>query len=60
MFNGIFRIPRPVNEPCLLYASGSGERAALKAKLKEMIGTQVEVPMIIAGITARLWFLWKL
>jgi 1-pyrroline-5-carboxylate dehydrogenase len=53
MFNGIFRIPRPVNEPCLQYAPGSSERASLKAKLKEMLGTQVDVPMIIAGKEVR-------
>ena len=49
MFNGIFRVPQPKNEPVLSYAPGSVERAQLKATLKEMLGTQVEVPMIIGG-----------
>jgi len=49
MFNGIFRIPQPVNEPALSYAPGSPERAELKAKLAEMLSQQVEVPMIIGG-----------
>ncbi len=49
MFNGIFHIPRPANEPCLQYTPGSPERAELTAKLKEMLGQQVEVPMIIGG-----------
>ncbi len=49
MFNGIFHVPRPANEPCLDYAPGSPERAALSAKLKEMLKQQVEVPMIIDG-----------
>ena len=49
MFNGIFHIPAPLNEPCLQYAPGSDERVELKAKLKEMLGQQVDVPMIIDG-----------
>ncbi|MHC4694190.1 MAG: L-glutamate gamma-semialdehyde dehydrogenase [Planctomycetota bacterium] len=53
MFNGIFHIPRPVNEPCLGYRPGSGERAELSAKLKEMLGGQVEVPMVISGEEVR-------
>jgi 1-pyrroline-5-carboxylate dehydrogenase len=50
MFNGIFHIPRPANEPALQYGPGSGERSELKAKLKEMLGQQIEVPMIINGL----------
>jgi len=53
MFNGIFQIPRPINEPLLNYAPGSPEKAELKAKLKEMLGRQVEVPMIIDGQEVR-------
>jgi 1-pyrroline-5-carboxylate dehydrogenase len=49
MFNGIFHIPQPVNEPCLQYAPGNRERAELKKNLKEMLGKQVDVPMIIGG-----------
>ena len=49
MFNGIFQVPEPVNEPILQYRPGSGERAELSAKLKEMLGQQAEVPMIIGG-----------
>jgi len=49
MFNGIFQIPAPVNEPILSYSPGSSERAELKARLKDMLGGQVEVPMIIGG-----------
>jgi 1-pyrroline-5-carboxylate dehydrogenase len=49
MFNGIFQIPQPRNEPCLQYAPGSGERSELKSKLKELLGRQTEVPMIING-----------
>ncbi|MHC4114742.1 MAG: L-glutamate gamma-semialdehyde dehydrogenase [Planctomycetota bacterium] len=53
MFNGIFRIPQPVNEPCLQYAPGSTERMELKTKLKEMLIEQVDVPMIIGGKEVR-------
>ena len=49
MFNGIFRIPEPQNEPILSYAPGSPERAELQAKLQEMMENPVEVPMIIGG-----------
>jgi 1-pyrroline-5-carboxylate dehydrogenase len=53
MFNGIFHIPQPVNEPCLQYAPGSVESAELKAKLNEMLNQQVDVPMIIGGEEVR-------
>ena len=49
MFNGIFHIPEPQNEPVLGYAPGSRERAELKAKLEEMLSNPVEVPSIIGG-----------
>jgi 1-pyrroline-5-carboxylate dehydrogenase len=49
MFNGIFHIPKPVNEPVLGYAPGSKERAELKARLEEMLANPVEVPAIIGG-----------
>jgi len=49
MFNGIFQIPAPLNEPSLQYAPGTPERSDLKAKLKEMLSKQVDVPMIIGG-----------
>ena len=53
MFNGIFNIPKPDNETVLNYAPLSGERAELKTKLQEMLGGQVEVPMIIDGEEVR-------
>ena len=53
MFNGIFHIPQPVNEPCLQYAPGSPERAELSTRLLEMLNEQVEVPMIIGGEEVR-------
>jgi 1-pyrroline-5-carboxylate dehydrogenase len=53
MFNGIFRIPQPVNEPCLQYAPGSPERTELSNKLQEMLNGQIDVPMIIDGQEVR-------
>jgi len=53
MFNGIFQVPEPVNEPILQYGPGSGERAELADKLQEMLGEEVEVPMIIGGKEVR-------
>jgi len=49
MNNGIFHIPRPINEPVLNYAPGSPERAALKKKLDHLRGSQIEIPLIIGG-----------
>ncbi|NPV59614.1 MAG: L-glutamate gamma-semialdehyde dehydrogenase [Actinobacteria bacterium] len=49
MFNGIFHIRKPENEPVLSYAPGSKERAELKAALKDMLANPVEVPCIIGG-----------
>ena len=49
MFNGIFRVPQPINEPVLSYAPGTPERATIQAKLSEMLASKVEVPMIIDG-----------
>jgi 1-pyrroline-5-carboxylate dehydrogenase len=49
MFNGIFNVPQPANEPVLSYAPAKPERTELKAKLKEFLSQRVEVPMIIGG-----------
>ena len=42
-------VPLPVNEPVLQYAPGSAERASLEARVKELAGTPVDLPMTIAG-----------
>ncbi len=49
MFNGLFHIRKPANEPVLNFSPGSSEREVLKAKLKEMQENPVEIPCIIAG-----------
>jgi len=46
---GITRVPPPVNEPNLGYLPGSAERAELKARLKEMAGQRIDIPVIIGG-----------
>jgi 1-pyrroline-5-carboxylate dehydrogenase len=48
-FNGIRRVPPPVNEPVRSYAPGSPERAELKARIKAMAGERVEIPVVIGG-----------
>jgi len=48
-FNGIRRVPTPVNEPVRSYAPGSPERTSLKARLASMAGERVEIPIIIGG-----------
>ncbi len=53
MFNGIFHVPQPVNEPVLNYAPGNPERAELKDKLAEMLDQKIDVPMIIGGREVR-------
>ncbi|MCC7429269.1 L-glutamate gamma-semialdehyde dehydrogenase [bacterium] len=49
MSNGVFTVPKAVNEPIKSYAPNSPERISLQNKLKEMKAEQVEMPMIIGG-----------
>lgn len=50
---GDFYYPMPANEPVLSYAPGSKEKAALKAALKELKSTKIDVPMYIGGEEVR-------
>ncbi|MEO7306323.1 MAG: L-glutamate gamma-semialdehyde dehydrogenase [Ferruginibacter sp.] len=50
---GDFYYPMPVNEPVLSYTPGSKEKLALKAALKELKSTKVDVPMYIGGEEVR-------
>ncbi|HEX6249935.1 MAG TPA: L-glutamate gamma-semialdehyde dehydrogenase [Gemmatimonadaceae bacterium] len=52
-FNGVRRVPEPVNEPVKSYAPGSPERAALKERLRTMAGERVEIPLVIGGERVR-------
>jgi 1-pyrroline-5-carboxylate dehydrogenase len=49
MADGIFTTPTPRNEPALMYAPGSLERAALRARLKKMSSEVVEIMPRIGG-----------
>ena len=49
MFNGLFHIREPRNEPVLGYQAGTEERAKLKAELRRMLNQTVELPCIIGG-----------
>ena len=48
-FNGVPRVPEPVNDFNRNYLPGSPERAELKARLKEMSSGQVDIPIVIGG-----------
>jgi 1-pyrroline-5-carboxylate dehydrogenase len=50
---GDFYYPMPANEPVLSYAPGSKEKAALKAAIKELKSTKIDVPMYIGGEEVR-------
>jgi 1-pyrroline-5-carboxylate dehydrogenase len=50
---GDFYYPMPANEPVLSYAPGSKEKLALKAALKELKSTKIDVPMYIGGEEVR-------
>lgn len=49
VFAGRKRVPRPENDPNLTYAPGTAARAELKARLNQMAGETVDIPIIIAG-----------
>ncbi len=62
MFNGLFHIREPKNEPVLAYELGSAERRELEAELDRMLANPVEVPCIIDGkdvATGDLVELWQ-
>src|SRR6185436_2964598 len=52
-FNGVRRVPPPVNEPVRTYAPGSPEKAELKSRLMAMAGERVEIPLVIGGQNVR-------
>ncbi|HUG53779.1 MAG TPA: L-glutamate gamma-semialdehyde dehydrogenase [Vicinamibacteria bacterium] len=46
-------MPPPVNEPIKAHAPGSPEKAELKARLRQMAGERVEIPLVIGGREVR-------
>lgn len=53
MPNGIVSIPAPVNEPIKSFAPGSPEKVSLKARVREMLAEEIEIPLIIGGKEVR-------
>ena len=49
MVNAILTIPEPINEPVYDYAPGSVERTELKTTLTDMLGKEIEIPIIVGG-----------
>lgn len=49
MSNALFTVPLPTNETVLSYTPGSEEKILLKNKVRELKGTQLEIPLIIGG-----------
>ena len=47
--HAIARPPEPYNEPIKSYAPGSPEREELRARLDELAGQQIELPLVIGG-----------
>jgi 1-pyrroline-5-carboxylate dehydrogenase len=47
--HGFFTPPVHDNEPVLSYAPGTPERAELQARLRQMQGERISIPMIIGG-----------
>ncbi|GAU65610.1 putative Delta1-pyrroline-5-carboxylate dehydrogenase [Streptomyces sp. NBRC 110611] len=47
--DAVTQVPVPANEPVHTYAPGSPERSRLEAKLKELAGNPIELPMTIGG-----------
>jgi 1-pyrroline-5-carboxylate dehydrogenase len=51
--NGVIKIPRPTNEPVMVFAPGSPEKVSLKSELSRMLGEEIEIPLIIGGKEVR-------
>lgn len=51
--SGNFQVPLPENEPVLSYDPGTPEREAIKAKLVELAGTRIDIPLLIGGKEVR-------
>lgn len=49
MPNGIVQVPPAANEPVRDYAPGSPEKESLKQRLREMLASPLEIPVIVGG-----------
>jgi 1-pyrroline-5-carboxylate dehydrogenase len=52
--HAITRPPEPYNEPIKSYAPGSPEREELRARLDELAGQEIELPLVIGGKDVKL------
>jgi hypothetical protein len=50
MPEGLFVVPKPINEPTLSYASESEERSNLKKMLVELRSKVLEIPLVIDSV----------
>jgi len=53
MSNARAHVPEPRNEPVLAHGPGSPEKKALKARLAELRGEEIEIPLLIGGREVR-------
>ena len=53
MGNALYTAPIPENEPVYPYGVGSPARDELKAKLDELAGQEIEIPLVIGGAEVR-------
>jgi len=53
MYNGVFQVPMPFNEPAKSYDAGSPERKLLKEKLEELSSKKYDIPLFIGGEEVR-------
>ncbi len=53
MTSGIYRVPKPTNEPVRTYEPGSPERASLQATLDRMASERIEIPLVLGGREVR-------
>ncbi len=49
MINALYKIPHAENERVLTYAPGTPERESVKKVLDELMGKEIEIPVIIGG-----------
>ena len=47
--DAVSQVPLPRNEPIRTYVPGSAERVSLEAALKDLAGTERDLPMVIGG-----------
>lgn len=49
MFNSVYHMDRPENEPCSTYKNGTPERRALMDEVERQAAQVIDIPMVIGG-----------